>query len=110
MAYFVSRKRVNILRREVMKWSKQWKLPTKCTLSFISLFYANSLVHVSALLGHPQGDSQVVHCIAAVGGCLIVAGYLSLTSTSQERARAPAHTHTHTHTHMLQVWTTKITS
>jgi hypothetical protein len=59
------------------------KLPIKCTLSFISLFYANSLLHVLALLGHPQGDSQVVHCITVVGGCTIVAGdivyYLSIS-------------------------------
>jgi hypothetical protein len=51
------------------------KLPTKCTLSFISLFYANSLLHVSVLLGHPQGDSQVLHYIIAVDGCPIVAGF-----------------------------------
>jgi hypothetical protein len=29
-------------------------------INFVSLFYANSRLHVSALLGHPQGDSQVV--------------------------------------------------
>jgi hypothetical protein len=51
------------------------KLPTKCTLSLISLFYANSLLHVSALLGHPQGDSEAVHCITAVDGCPTVAGF-----------------------------------
>jgi hypothetical protein len=46
---------------------------------FISLFYANSLLCVSALLGHPEGDSEVVHSITAVDGCPIVAGYLSLS-------------------------------
>jgi hypothetical protein len=43
-------------------------------IKFNSLFYANSLLHVSALLGHPQGDSQVVHYITAVDDCPIVAG------------------------------------
>jgi hypothetical protein len=56
------------------------KLPTKCTITFISLFYAASLLRVSALLGHPQGDSQVVHYITAVGGCPIVAGFLVVHS------------------------------
>jgi hypothetical protein len=45
-------------------------------IKFISLFYANSLLHVSALLGHPEGDSQVVHYTTAVDGCPIVAGIL----------------------------------
>jgi hypothetical protein len=53
------------------------EITKKCTLGFISLFYANSLLHVSALLGHPQGDSQIVHYITAVDVCPIVAGYLS---------------------------------
>lgn len=35
-------------------------------IKFNSLFYANSLLHVSALLGHSRGDSQVVHYITAV--------------------------------------------
>jgi hypothetical protein len=46
-------------------------------LSLFLYFYANSLLHVSALLGHLQGDFQVVHYITAVDGCPIVAGYLS---------------------------------
>jgi hypothetical protein len=40
-------------------------------IKFISLFYANSLLHVSALLSHRQGDFQVVHCITAVGVVLL---------------------------------------
>jgi hypothetical protein len=41
------------------------KITKKCKL-FYFLFYANSLLHVSALLGHSRGDSQVVHYITAV--------------------------------------------
>jgi hypothetical protein len=37
-------------------------------------------LHVSALLGHPQGDSEVVHYITAVDGCPIVASHLVHTS------------------------------
>jgi hypothetical protein len=58
------------------------ELPTKCTLRFISLFYANSLLHVLALLGHPKGDSQVVHYITVVDGCPIVAGLLVVHTAS----------------------------
>jgi hypothetical protein len=61
------------------------KLQTKCTLSVISLFYANPLLHVSAILGHHQGDSQVVHYITAVDGCAVVAGFLVVhTATNME--------------------------
>jgi hypothetical protein len=56
------------------------KLPTKCTLSFISLFYANSFLCVSGRLGHPQGYSQVVHYITAVDGCPVGAGFLVVHS------------------------------
>jgi hypothetical protein len=43
---------------------------SNCTLGFNAVcFYASSLLHVSALLGHPQGDSQVVHYTIAVDGC-----------------------------------------
>jgi hypothetical protein len=52
------------------------KLQTKCTLSFISPFYANSLLHVSALLRHPQADSHVVRYITAVDGRPIVVRFL----------------------------------
>jgi hypothetical protein len=58
------------------------KLPTKWTLRFSSLFYINPLQHVSALLGHPQGDSLVVHYITEVDGCLIVAGFLVVHTAS----------------------------
>jgi hypothetical protein len=47
-------------------------------IKFMSLFYANSLLHVSSLLGNPQGDSQVVHYITAVDGCRIVVRILSI--------------------------------
>jgi hypothetical protein len=58
------------------------KLPTECTLSFISLFYANSIPHVSAHLGHPQGDSQVAHYIKATDGCPTVAGFFVVHTAS----------------------------
>jgi hypothetical protein len=62
------------------------KLPTKCTPSFISLFYANSFLHVSTLLGHPQADS-LVHCITAVDGCPIAAGFLVVHTASNMETR-----------------------
>jgi hypothetical protein len=61
------------------------KISTKCTLSFISLFYANSLLHVSALLGHPQGDAQAVSYITAVEGYPVVAGVFSCPYCKQHR-------------------------
>jgi hypothetical protein len=47
-------------------------------IMFTTLVYANSLLHVSVLLGHPQGRSQVVHSITAVDGFPIVAGFLAV--------------------------------
>jgi hypothetical protein len=57
------------------------EVTNKCTISFVSLFCANSLLHLSALLGHPQGDFN------------------------QPRAR----THARTHARKLQEWTNKKT-
>jgi hypothetical protein len=46
------------------------KITNKMNNKCIYLFHANSLLHVSARLGHPQGDSQVVHYITAVYHCI----------------------------------------
>jgi hypothetical protein len=71
----------------------------KTHIKFISLFYAYSLLHVSTLLGHPQGDSQVVHYIIAVERasarvCLCVCARACVCA----HARTRTHAHTHTHT------------
>jgi hypothetical protein len=78
----------NQLLQEFMKNSNRFycknngNITNKMHIKFISLFYVNSLLHVSALLGHPQGDSQAVHYITAVDGCPIVAGFLVVHSAS----------------------------
>jgi hypothetical protein len=46
--------------KKIWPYKTNGKIINKMRIKFISLFYVNSLLHVSALLGDPQGDSSIV--------------------------------------------------
>jgi hypothetical protein len=112
---------VNGFQLRALDHKNNGKISNKTHIKFHFLFYADSLLHVSALLGHSQGDFQVVHYIAAVYGCPIVAAFLvahicnlracmcmcSWLVVVRLQPAKNTHAHTHTHAHRLQVWTTK---